>query len=175
MYMINNQQLSNRVSDGERIAVLNRIEQEFFSTQDLAVIWGVQNRNTLRMMITRYVQRGLLYSIWRGVYSLKDPKTIHPWLLGQQILEGYSYVSCETVLFETGAINQRPVEITLVGNVSKRFTILGHHYRVRKMKDSLLYNSSGISKRDGILVADTTRARNDMVYFNSKKYYDANI
>lgn len=169
--MINKQ----RVSDGDRIAMLNFLEQTIFSTQDLAVIWDIKSRQTLRVAISRYTKRGLLFKIWKGLYAIVPPQKIHPWTLGQKALNTYAYISCETILFIEGAINQRPREITMVSSVSKRFTILEYTFRVRKMKDELLYNSRGITKKNGVFVANIKRAKKDMYYFNPKKYYDANI
>ena len=103
-----------------------------------------------------------------------DEKEIDRLFLGIKILHRYAYVSCETVLFSAGLINQRPTEITLVSNVSKRFSLLGHQYRSRKMNDGELYDMTGITLRDGIRIATPDRAKRDMTYFNPKKYYDAN-
>ena len=148
--------------------------EKIFTIQDVATIWKIENRQTLRMLLMRYVKRGILYRVWRGVYSTVDSKKINPLLLGIKILHRYAYVSCETVLFDAGLVNQRPTEITIVSNISKRFSLLGYQYRSRKMDDKALYDTTGITFRDGICIATQSRAKRDMNYFNPKKYYDAN-
>ena len=100
-----------RVSGVNRFAELTVMGEKIFTVQDVATIWKIKNRQTLRMFLARYVQRGILYRIWRGLYSIVDPKEIDPLLIGIKILHRYAYISCETVLFDTGLINQRPTEI----------------------------------------------------------------
>ncbi len=165
----------SRISDGDRLSKLSTMPGLVFSIQDLATIWSVTNRGALRVMVGRYTKRGLLYRIWRRLYAVSNPKKIDPTVLGIKSLRRFAYVSCETVLFDAGIINQRPTEITIVGNVSKRFSILGYNYRVRKMQDRYLYDNSGIVTKQGINFATASRAKKDLSYFNSKKYYDANI
>ena len=165
---------NTRVSGADRFAQLATMGEVVFSVQDAATIWNVKNPQTLRMMLSRYVNRGLLYRVWRGLYSVIPPKKINPMFLGIKVLHRYAYVSCETALFDAGLINQRPTEITIISNVSRRFSLLGYHYRSRKMDDGALYSTSGITLQNGIRMATPERAKRDMNYFNSKKYYDAN-
>lgn len=163
-----------RVYGADRFAQLAVMGEIVFTIQDAATVWKIKNRQTLRMLLARYVKRGTLYRAWRGLYSIIDPKEVDPLLLGIKVLHRYSYISCETVLFNAGLINQRPTEITMISDVSKRFSLLGHHYRSRKMKNEILYNTFGITLKNGVQIATPDRARQDMSYFNSKKYYDAN-
>ena len=163
---------NKRTSGTNRFAQLVAMGEVVFAVQDAAMIWNIKNRQTLRMLLARYVKRGLLYRVWRGLYSVLPPEKINPMLLGIKVLHRYAYVSCETVLFNKGLINQRPTEITLVSNVSKRFSLLGNYYRSRKMRDEALYDASGISIQNGIRLASPERAKKDMNYYNSKKYYD---
>ena len=128
----------------------------------------------MRILLSRYVKRDILFRVTRGRYSIVDPKEIDPLFLGIKLLHRYAYVSCETVLFEAGLINQRPTEITLVSNISKRFSLLGHRYRSRRMQDGKLYDATGIIERGGVKMATPNRAKRDMTYFNPKKYYDRN-
>ena len=162
-----------RINGTERLAKLALMNEKVFHIDDLATIWSMENRQALRILLARYTQKGILHRIWRGLYSIIDPKNIDPFLLGIKALHQYGYVSCETVLFNEGIINQIPINITLVSNVSKIFSILGHDYRVRKMKDDFLYDNFGVSIKDGIMTANASRAKKDMGYFNNKKYYDA--
>ena len=163
-----------RVSGVDRFAELATMGEKVFTVQDVATIWKIKNRQTLRVLLGRYVKRGILYRVWRGLYSVVNPKEINPLLLGIKILHRYAYISCETVLFDGGLINQRPTEITIVSNVSKRFSLLGYQYRSRKMDDGGLYDTTGIILNDGFRIATPERAKRDMTYFNPKKYYDAN-
>jgi predicted transcriptional regulator of viral defense system len=162
-----------RVSGASRLAELTSMGEKIFTVQDVATIWKITNRQALRMLLARYVKRNVLHRVWRGLYSTVDPKEVDPLLLGIKALGRYAYISCETVLFSAGLINQRPTEITMVSNVSKRFSLLGQRYRSRKMNDGFLYDADGIITRNGIRMATPGRAKQDMNYFNPKKYYDA--
>jgi hypothetical protein len=62
--------------------------------------------------------------------------------------------------------------ITLVSNVSKRFTIGDHDYYCRKLNDKFLFNDLGIYQKGDILWAQTERAIADLLYFNPKIYLD---
>ena len=162
-----------RVPGANRLAELVAMGEKIFPIQDAATIWKITNRQTLRMLLARYAKRGILHRIWRGLYATVNPKDINPLLLGIKALGRYAYISCETVLFVAGLINQRPTEITMVSNVSRRFSLLGQRYRSRKMHDGALYNTTGIVLQGGVRTATPGRAKQDMNYFNPKKYYDA--
>ena len=67
-----------RVSGVNRFAELTVMGEKIFTVQDVAQIGKIKNRQTLRMLLARYVQRGILYRIWRGLYSITNPKEIDP-------------------------------------------------------------------------------------------------
>ena len=162
-------------SDGNRMAILAKLGESIFTVQDLATLWNIKNRNTLRMTLMRYTKRGLIVRIWRGLYSLQKTEKLNARLLGLKVMNKFSYISCETVLFEEGVINKRTTAICLVSSINKKFTLLGVNYICRKLPDELLYNSLGIEAINGVRQANKKRAIRDMNYFNAKKYYDANI
>lgn len=164
-----------RISDGERFAQLGNMGEKVFGIQDLATLWNIQNRHTLHMTLMRYVKRGLLFRVWKGIYSIVDPKTLDPYFLGFKVLHTYAYLSCETVLFNAGVLNQRPTQITFVSSKEKKFFLLGNHYYARKMPNNILYDENGITQKDGFFTADAQRAKKDLSFFYPKKYYDANL
>ena len=162
-----------RIYGADRLAQLLVMGEILFTVKDLATLWKIKNSQTLRVLLVRYVKKGLLYRIWRGLYSTVNPKGIDPLLIGIKVLHRYAYISCETILFKYGLINQHPAEITLVSNISKKFSLLGYHYRSRKLPDKILYDTTGISTEKGVRIASLSRAKRDMTHFNPKKYYDA--
>jgi hypothetical protein len=155
-----------------RIAILNHQDQALFHTQDLALLWGISNPNTLYTTIKRYSQKRVLFPIHKGFYATKPPGNIHPWLLGIGALHHYAYVSTETILNIHGVINPYITSITLVGSTSKTFTLLGSNYRCRKLHDKHLYNHVGIVNDTGINQATLERAVADLLYFNPRAYFD---
>ena len=121
----------------------------------------------------RYEKQGLIHRIHKGLYSLKKISDLDPHLIGIKALHGQSYVSCESVLFAEGAINQKPEAATLVGRVSRRFSAAGIMFRSRKLSDRFLYNEAGIEMKNGVRYASLERAAADMLYFNPLKYFDS--
>lgn len=170
---INNNKKLNRVSDGERFSKIALLNEVVFHANDLANIWNIQNENTLHKTLSRYVKRGLLNRIYNGFYSIKKIKELNPYFLGIKSLHRSGYISCESVLYENGVLNQKPQVITLVSSISKSFSVGDIHYRSRKMKDKYLFNDSGIEIVNGIRKASLSRAVADMLYFNKKKYFDS--
>lgn len=147
--------------------------RQLYHTQDLAVLWGISNANTLYTTIKRYIKRGLLYKIYKGFYSIVLPAKIDPIRLGLSALHRYGYLSVESVLAKEGIIFQDIKYITLVSGISRRFEIGNQRFLVRKMKDNYLYNDIGIELQNGARTAIVERAVADTLYFNSNYHFDA--
>lgn len=166
------QKIRVRYSAGGRFADLALLDEQIFHTDDLANLWNIRNKNTLHMTLARYVATGLLHRIHNGLYTIKPVSYLDSYLIGIKALHRPSYVSCESVLFDNGIINQLPMEITLVSSISKRFIVATQRYRSRKLADLFLFNEIGIKIHNGVRIASVSRAIADMFYFNPKKYLD---
>jgi predicted transcriptional regulator of viral defense system len=166
--MINNIKTTN--SRFAKLAVLGEV---VFHSGDLVNIWGIKNKNTLHTTLSRYVKQGLIHRIYKGLYSLKKVSDIDPYLVGIKVLHSPAYVSCESVLFAEGVVNQSPQEITLVSGISRRFAIAGIRFRSRKLQDKFLHNQVGVDIKDGVAYASLERAIADMLYFNPLKHLDS--
>lgn len=162
-----------RVSAGERLSRLFALGESLFHAGDAANLWGISNKNTLYTTLSRYVAGGFIHRVCKGLYAVKNITEIDPFLLGVKALHSSAYVSCETILYKDGILNQPPQEITLISRFSKHFSIAGRHYRSRKMRDDFLFNDAGIGIKDGVRVASLHRAIADTLYFNPRKYFDA--
>ena len=163
---------NKRVSAGKRIAKLASLNETVFHIGDLANLWNIRNKNTLYTTVSRYIARGLIYHIYKGLYSIKKIADVDPRLIGIKALHNYGYISCESVLFNSGIINQPPRETTLVSKTSKRFAVGKTKFRSRQLRDLFLYNNTGIQTINGIRTASPERAAADMLYFSPKKYLD---
>ena len=157
----------------QKIKKLLQDSRKLYHTQDLAVLWGVDNPNTLYTTIKRYVKRGLLNKIYKGFYSTTSLKEIDPVHLGLVAIHRYGYLSMESIFVKQGLIFQDIQYTTLISNISKRFDIAGHKFLVRKMQDKYLHNEAGIIVQNGIRFASAERAVADMLYFNSNYHFDA--
>ncbi len=157
----------------QKIKKLLQDSRKLYHTQDLAVLWGIDNPNTLYTTIKRYVKRGLLNKIHKGFYSTVPLNAVDPFCLGIVGLHRYGYVSTESVLVKEGLIFQALRYITLVSEISKRFEIAGHKFLARRMKDDYLHNEAGIIVKEGVRFASVERAVADMLYFNPDHHFDA--
>ena len=137
------------------------------------MLWQIDNKNTLHTTISRYVKKGVLNRIHKGFYSTVPFDALDAVELGISHLHTYSYLSCETVLFQQGIINQPATRITLVSSKSAKFAIRHYHYLARQMKADYLYNPVGINKTQRYQAASIARAVADMLYFNSRYHLDA--
>jgi predicted transcriptional regulator of viral defense system len=156
-----------------RFAQIAKLGQTMFHTRDLGNLWNTPSDNTLYTLLKRYTQQGLLFRIYKGLYSIVPIEKLDPVQLGLKALHTYAYVSCEYVLAQHGIIQQHTPAITLVSNISRTFSLNGHHYKSRKLSDKHLYNTFGITKKNGIQTATLDRAVADMLYYNKNAYFDA--
>ncbi len=164
-----------RTGNGLRMAALIRLGQEVVRVGDLAVIWRISDRNTLYTTLKRYTQKGLLFRIYKGLYALKPLNELDPVMLGLKGLHRFAYVSTETVLVRQGIIPQKMPVITLISDISKRFSIGPYRYVSRKINDARLYNPAGLSIDNGIKTATPARAIADLLYFNPRAYFDGSV
>ena len=155
-----------------RFAQLARMGGVVFHISDLANLWQIGNKNTLHTTLRRYVQKGLLFRIYRGFYSLKEIKQIDPIILGIKALNRFAYLSAESVLFKIGIISQVSRQITLVSSVSKKFVLGNNFYFVRKLNDKFLFNPVGLKLENSYYQASVERAVADLLYFNPHYFFD---
>lgn len=165
--------LKQKSIGSRRFAQVAKLGQTIFHAKDLANLWQIKDTNTLHVTLGRYAKQGLIFRIYRGFYAMKPIEKLDPYELGVKALPGYGYISAEAVLAEKGIIFQSQPAITLVSAYSKKFSIGSNQYRSRKLSDKFLYNSAGITDRRGINVATAERAVADLLYFNSKFFFDA--
>ena len=155
-----------------RISELIKLDRKIYHSNDLAILWGIANKNTLYTTIKRYVQKGVLIPVYKGLYSTVPLSQLNPLELGKAIIHRYTYLSTETVLAQAGVIAQTTYAYTFVSDQSKRVTVGSISFLFRKLKDEYLYNPSGVINQNGIFVATNERAVADMLYFNPKYHFD---
>ncbi len=155
-----------------RIDTLLKLKEKLFHTNDLALLWKITNKNTLYTTIKRYVQKGILIPVHKGFYSTIPIDQTDPFKLAIGYLHKFAYISCETVLIREGIIFQKENYLTLISSVSEKFIISNHSYLVRQLKDNYLYNDRGINNINDVMVASIDRAVADILYFNSRFYFD---
>lgn len=173
MYSINNYKNTKLANIKQnRFLLIAKLGISVFHVDDLARIWRISNRNTLLTNLRRYVVSGLIYRLYRGLYSIKPLAELDPFLLGAQAINDYCYLSGETILVKHGIIFQQTDYFTFVGKKTKRFKIGNYKYYCRQLKDGFLYNDIGIDKTGKFNLATPERAVADILYFNPKYYFD---
>jgi hypothetical protein len=156
-----------------KIDKLLKLDQKLFHTQDLAVLWEITNKNTLYTVIKRYMAKGVLIPIYKGLYSTVSLSQLSPERLGVALIHKYTYLSCETILAREGIIFQSVYPLTFVSSSPQKFQVGNLFYSFRQMKPEFLFNQTGINNVNGILIATAERAIADMQYFNPRYYFDS--
>ena len=156
----------------DRFAKLARLDERVFHTGDLANLWGIENKNTLYTTLKRYTQSGLLFRIYKGMYSIKPVDEINPYLLGLKALHQFAYISTESILVDAGVILQKVQYVTIISSKSKKFSIAGINYRSRRLDDKFLFQKKGIYIKNGVNMATVERAVADLLYFQPSFHFD---
>ena len=155
-----------------RIKELNQSDRRIFHTNDLAILWGIENRHHLYVTISRYIDRGILYPVYKGLYATLPIKDLDPIELGTAIAHKYTYLSTETVLVQAGIIIQAVYDLTFITDQSKRVQVPPWSFRFRQLKDAYLYNPVGINRQNKGHVASPERAVADLLYYNPRYHFD---
>jgi len=155
-----------------RMSELLQLNRKLYHTNDLAILWGIASKNTLYTTISRYIDKGILFPVYKGLYSTVPLASLNPLELGQAIIHQYTYLTTESVLSQAGVISPRVYDYTFVADLSKRVSIGQWSFRFRKLKDDYLYNPTGIINQNSVFVATTERAFADMLYFNPRYHFD---
>jgi hypothetical protein len=155
-----------------RISELIQIDKKIVHTNDLAILWGITRRHTLYQTITRYMDRGILFPVYKGLYSTVPLDSLNPIELGRSIIHRYSYLTTETVLEQAGIISQSIYAYTFASDRSKSITVGQWTFRFRQLKDMYLHNPTGIDEQNGGFVATVERAVADMLYFDPRYHFD---
>jgi len=161
---------SKRNTDKQKI--LLQSEKRIFRTSDLALLWDISNRNSLLKTIERYVEKGILYRIYKGLYSTLPLKNLQEYEIGCAIGGSFSYISGETVLSKNGIILQDVKKVTLFGKKQKEVVVDNKVYLCRYLNDKFLLNRVGIDDEKGYAVATPERALADIRYINPKFFVD---
>jgi len=155
-----------------RISELIKVDRKIFHTNDLAILWGITRRSTLYQTITRYIDKGILFPIYKGLYSTVPLDSLNPVELGRAIIHRYAYLTTESVLEQAGIISQTTYDYTFATDQSKRIEVGNWSFRFRKLKNEYLYNPAGILEQNVGFVATLERAVADMLYFNPRYHFD---
>lgn len=148
---------------------LMRSKNTIFTTKDVSLLWQEPDVDFVRKKLYRYIKSGKLYSVRKGVYA-KD-KNYEKYELATKIFTP-SYISFETVLAKAGIVFQFYSQIFVASYLTREFTVDDQTYVLKKVKDAILTNRTGINVRDNYFIASPERAFLDVVYLNKEYYFD---
>ena len=152
--------------------LINKIYQlpkTVLTNKDLALIWQENDRAKLNAKTTYYVKKHSLIRLTRGIFA-KD-QNYNPKELATSIYVP-SYISFETVLREAGMIFQHYDIIFVAGKWSKTVSIDKFKFAFRRLKDAVLFNTSGILNKDNYSIATPERAFLDTIYLFPNYHFD---
>ena len=141
-----------------------------FTTADLMLLWDIADKNTLWVYISRYIKKGYLLRISRGVYALPDVVVDNLELVGK-IKKG-SYISFETVLAQSGVLHQWYDGIYVASERHSEIKNKYGNFVYRAMPESVLLNRAGIINNGRYFIATAERALCDKVYKDGLIYFD---
>ncbi len=151
------------------IAKLYQSSKTILTNKDLALIWGINNEESLYAKTSYYVKQKALIRLTRGVfaknlnYNAKELATS---------IYVPSYISFETVLREAGVIFQHYDTIFVASPYAFTKKIDKNTFTFRKLKNSVLFSSVGVKNENNYSIASTERAFLDMIYLFPNYYFD---
>lgn len=148
---------------------LMRSKNTIFTTKDVSLLWQEPDVNFVRKKLYRYIKAGKLFSVRKGVYA-KD-KNYEKYELATKIFTP-SYISFETVLTKAGIVFQLYGQVFVASYLTREFMIDNQAYILKKVKDSILTNQTGIQVKENYFMASPERAFLDVVYLNKEYHFD---
>ena len=161
-----------KIRNTNKQKILLQSNQRIFSTSDLALLWNVINRHTLLITIQRYIDRNILFRLYKGLYSTLPIRQLNKYEIACATGGPFSYISAETILCQKGILMQDIRKITLFGKKKKELIIGDNTYLCRYLNSKYLLNRAGIDDKKGYSVASTERALADILHINPKFYID---
>ena len=160
---------SSRKDNKNIVLSLYQVNRTVFRLNDIALLVGETNFQSLNKKLNYYVGTGKLLNPRKGVYTKPD---FNPEELACNIYKP-SYISLEYVLQKSGIIFQYDESITAVSYLSRSIEVSGRTFRFRKIKGEVLVNTAGIIRQeDHINIASAERAFIDLMYLNTEYYFD---
>lgn len=148
---------------------LLRSKQTVFTFKDLLLLWEGIDVDTAKSRVHYYVKSGDLYPIRRGIYA-RDQQYDRLELATKIFTP--AYISFETVLGNAGVTFQYYSQIFVATYQSLEREVDGQRIVYRRLKNSILTDSSGIEYQEHYAIASSERAFLDLVYLTQDYHFD---
>lgn len=140
-----------------------------FSYEDISILLGIKNKNTIKSFITRLIKSWIFKSNFKWIYTLNKYDIFE----FASKLKKNSYISFETVLKQNWIIFQDYSSIIfLASNNSISKQVDNIYFKYNKIKDDILYNPLWIINKWTYLIATPERAICDRIYLSPNYYFD---
>ncbi|QRN82144.1 hypothetical protein JR338_06755 [Chloroflexota bacterium] len=133
----------------------------------------MENRQTLYQTISRYLKKGILFPVYKGLYATIPVNELDPLDLGPAVIHRFTYLSTETILAQGGVISQSIYDFTYIADISKRVSVGQWTFHYRQMKEGYLFNPIGIDSTSTHFFATLERAAADMLYYVPNYHFDS--
>jgi hypothetical protein len=151
------------------VLVLYDTNRTVFRFNEIALLTGEQNFNSLNNKVNYAVRTGKLLNPRKGIYT-------KPNFNNEEIacsVYSPSYISLEYVLQKAGVVFQYNSAIQSVSYLSRSINIGDTTYCYRKIKSGILTNISGIVRHDNhVNIATAERAFLDLLYLEKNYFFD---
>ncbi|MBE0673626.1 MAG: hypothetical protein IH591_03105 [Bacteroidales bacterium] len=159
-------------SQNDIIGVLQAIypdSRTVFRLIDVAMLTGETDFQSLNRSLNYFVRSGKLASPRKGIYA----KPVFSYEEVANIICTPSYISLQYVLQREGVIFQYRSGITSVSYLSRTIKVGGSELSYRKIKDTVLVNTTGLLQKDNkINIATPERAFLDLLYLEGEFWFD---
>jgi len=154
----------------ELIFELYKDKRTVFTFPEIAMLINEPNASKLKQRLNYYVRTKKLKNPRRGIYT-KENYSVEE--MACKVFKP-AYISLEYVLQKAGIIFQYYTQVTNISYLSRTININGHLFEYRKIKNDILYNTTGIEIRDnGISIASPERAFLDILYLKKEFSFDS--
>ena len=161
--------LSSSKTKKDIVLAVYREDRTVFRLNDIALLVGEENFQTLNKKLNYYVRTGKLENPRKGIYA--KPQYNEEELACS--IFAPSYISLEYVLQKSGIVFQYDSTITSVSYLSRSIEAGKLTFLYRKIKGNALVNTLGITRHSNhINIATAERAFLDIIYLDKKCYFD---
>jgi predicted transcriptional regulator of viral defense system len=147
------------------------VETNLFTLADVKKHFPEESDGGVKMQLSRFKKRGLIFSLKRGIYCF-DPQKIDELQLANKLYRP-SYVSMETALRFYGMIPDVPQEVVSVNPLTlRKFQTDFGRFVYHKIKKELFWGYRKLShgeRRGHFLIAEKEKALLDYFYLRKIK------
>lgn len=160
---------SSQKNNIDLILVIYQDIRTVFRLNDIAMLLGETNFQSLNKKLNYHVRTGKLQNPRKGIYAKPDYNR-------EELactLYTPSYISLEYVLQRVGIVFQFDSTISVNSYLSRSIEVENQPLQYRKIKGELLVNTIGILRqKNQVNIATPERAFLDLLYLNGNTHFD---